>query len=52
MRDKALFFLGINALKLDKQNLALKFFADSNKKAKYRFDKDKTLFWSYLITTR
>jgi len=47
-----LFFLGLNALEYHKKELALSLFARASKKYYYRFDKDKTLFWSYLTTNK
>ncbi len=50
LNDKSLFLLGLNALKLNQEKKALFFINESEKKAKYRFDRDKTTFWKYLIT--
>lgn len=45
-----LFFLGLNAIRHDKEDLALSYFTLANKKAYFQMDKDKVLFWKYLIT--
>ena len=50
LTQKSLFYLALNALKHKKKNLALDFLDSTYKKAYYRFDKDKVLFWKYLIT--
>lgn len=46
----SLFYLALNAIIYEKKELALKYLNDSNKKAYYRFDKDKVLFWKYKLT--
>lgn len=46
------FYLAINAVKLGKENLALSFFKAYEKKAYYRFDKDKAAFWLYQLTKK
>ncbi|MDR3177824.1 MAG: lytic transglycosylase domain-containing protein [Campylobacteraceae bacterium] len=43
------FFLGINAVKFKKTELAEKFFNEAEKKAYYKYDKDKAMFWQYLM---
>ncbi len=44
------FFLALNAIKLNNLNVALNYLKDSEKKAKYREEKDRVIFWKYLIT--
>jgi soluble lytic murein transglycosylase len=44
------FFLGINAVKFNKIELAKNFFDKAKQKAYYKSDKDKALFWKYLIS--
>ncbi|PSM51814.1 soluble lytic murein transglycosylase [Campylobacter blaseri] len=48
-QDEA-FFLGLNAIKLNKDDSAVAFFDQAAKTYKYQFDRDKSIFWSYLIT--
>ena len=50
LTHKSLFFLGLNALKLRYKKLAMAFFDEAYKKAYYRMDKDKVLFWQFLVT--
>lgn len=50
LTHQSLFFLGLNALKFDKLQLAMAFFDASYELAYYRIDKDKTSFWRYLIS--
>lgn len=50
LSQKSLFFLGLNALEFNKKKLALDWFDLAYKKAYFRFDKDKILFWQYLVT--
>ncbi len=45
-----LFSLGINAVNNNKMDIALNFFTEANNKSYLRTNKDKTLFWLYLIT--
>ena len=45
-----LFSLGINAINYNKMDIALNFFTEANNKSYLRTNKDKTLFWLYLIT--
>lgn len=47
---KALFYLGLNALKYDEKERALYFFELSNERASKGEEKDKALFWQYLVT--
>lgn len=47
---KATFFLAINAIKHDKLKAANKYLVEAEKKAYFRFDKDKVLFWQYQIS--
>lgn len=44
------FSLGINAIVHKKEKQAIKFLKHSYKKAYYKMDKDKSLFWLYKIT--
>ncbi|MDX1807936.1 MAG: lytic transglycosylase domain-containing protein [Sulfurospirillaceae bacterium] len=46
----SIFFLGLNALEFNQKNKAIHLFEKAYDKYYYRFDKDKTLFWRYLIT--
>jgi soluble lytic murein transglycosylase len=46
------FFLGINAVELNKTELAETFFKKAERKAYYKHDKDKALFWQYLVSER
>ncbi len=46
---KTLFYLGINAIKNKQEKLALKYLNIAYDKAYYQFDKDKVLFWKYLL---
>ncbi len=50
LSHESLFFLGLNALQLRYNKLAMAFFDESYKRAYYRMDKDKVLFWQFLIT--
>ena len=50
LSSKTNFFLFLNALRHKKKDKALKYLDISDKKAYYRFDKDKILFWKYLVT--
>jgi len=43
------FFLFLNAIKKDKKELAKKYLSLAQKKFYFRFDKDKVLFWRYLV---
>ncbi len=44
------FFLAMNALRYDKKKKALNYLKTADKKFYFRFDKDKVLFWKYLIS--
>ncbi|MDR0579782.1 MAG: lytic transglycosylase domain-containing protein [Campylobacteraceae bacterium] len=44
------FFLGINAARLSETELAERFFNQAEKKAYFKYDKDKALFWQYLVS--
>ena len=44
------FLLALNALRFKKKEEALSYLATSLKKAKFTFEKDKALFWTYLLT--
>ena len=50
LSHKSLFFLGLNALQLRYKKLAMAFFDEAYKKAYYRMDKDKVLFWQFLVS--
>jgi len=50
LSHESLFFLGLNALQLRYNKLAMAFFEEAYKKAYYRMDKDKVLFWQFLVT--
>ncbi len=52
MNHKTIFFMALNALEFGKKKLALGLLELSQEKAYYRFDKDKILFWKYLITDK
>ena len=47
---KALFYLGLNALKYEEKERALYFFELSVERATKSEEKDKALFWQYLVT--
>ncbi|WP_263831773.1 lytic transglycosylase domain-containing protein [Sulfurospirillum oryzae] len=47
---KSLFYLGLNALKYKEKAQAIHFFELSNERASKREEKDRALFWQYLIT--
>jgi soluble lytic murein transglycosylase len=49
---KSIFFLALNALNHQNRNLSLHYLDLAKKKAYYRFDKDKAVFWKYLITKK
>jgi len=44
------FLLALNAIRYDKPSLALKYLNTSQVKAPFTFEKDKALFWKYLLT--
>lgn len=46
------FFLALNHLKHKQKNKSLKYFELSFKKAKYKINKDKNLFWLYKVTNK
>lgn len=46
----SLFYLGLNALKLEKKQQAFLYFEEAYKKAYFQMDKDKVLFWQYLAS--
>jgi len=50
LSHESLFFLGLNALKLRYKKLAMAFFDEAYKKAYYPIDKDKVLFWQFLVS--
>jgi soluble lytic murein transglycosylase len=50
LSHESLFFLGLNALQLRYNKLAMAFFDEAYKKAYYQMDKDKVLFWQFLVT--
>lgn len=50
LSHKSLFFLGINAIKHQKEKIALKYFKLAYKTAYFKFDKDKVRFWQYKLT--
>jgi len=49
LSHQAAFFLAMNAIRLGHPALAGIYLADAYKKAWFRFDKDKVLFWFYLL---
>lgn len=50
VKSKTLFFLGLNALKHKDTKQAMHFFALSNEHATKREEKDRALFWQYLVS--
>ncbi len=50
LNDKSNFLLGINALNYGQLENALKFFKLSQEKSTKVFERDKALFWQYLLT--
>lgn len=50
LEHETLFFLAINAIKYNKKNESLKYLKYANSKAYTQMDKDKIIFWEYLIT--
>jgi len=50
LTHQTLFFLAINAIKYDKDEVSLSYLKDAYKKAYFQMDKDKVNFWRYLIT--
>jgi soluble lytic murein transglycosylase len=49
LSHESYFFLGINAIKFNETKIAEIFFSKAEQKAYYKYDKDKALFWQYLI---
>ncbi|MDR0408171.1 MAG: lytic transglycosylase domain-containing protein [Campylobacteraceae bacterium] len=52
LSHESYFFLGINAVKFGETKLAEIFFDKAEQKAYYKYDKDKALFWQYLVGKR
>lgn len=50
LNDKSNFLLGLNAVRYGQLESALRFFKLSQSKAKKIFERDKALFWQYLLT--
>ena len=50
LSQESLFLLGLNALQLRYNNLAMKYFDEAYKRAYFRMDKDKILFWQFLVS--
>ena len=50
VNSKSLFYLGLNALKYDEKERAIYFFELSNERSTKGEEKDKALFWLYLVT--
>ena len=50
VNSKALFYMGLNALKYDEKEQALIFFELSQERSSKSEEKDKALFWQYLVT--
>lgn len=50
VNSKSLFYLGLNALKYDEKERSLYFFELSVERATKSEEKDKALFWQYLVT--
>lgn len=50
VNSKSLFYLGLNALKYNEKERALYFFELSVERATKSEEKDKALFWQYLVT--
>jgi soluble lytic murein transglycosylase len=46
----SIFYLALNAINHQKEDLALQYLQKANKKVYYQFDKDKILFWQYQLT--
>ncbi|MBS9782478.1 MAG: lytic transglycosylase domain-containing protein [Arcobacter sp.] len=49
---KALFYLAMNAIKNKKEDFAFSYLEQAYEKAYYQFDKDKVLFWKYLLRSK
>jgi len=52
LNHKTQFLLAINAIKHNKNNIALKYLQFAYESAFYKFDKDKVLFWKYQLTNK
>jgi soluble lytic murein transglycosylase len=52
LNHKSIFYLAINAIRHNKNNLALKFLDLSYKNAYFQHDKDKVLFWQHKLTNK
>lgn len=52
LNHQSLFFLALNALKYEQNELAIHYLEEASKKAYYKRSKDKILFWQYKITQR
>ena len=50
LTHQSLFLLSLNALQHDKKELSLKYLQQAYHNAYFQIDKDKALFWQYLIT--
>jgi len=50
LNDKSYFFLALNALHFKATNKAMMYLELSQKKAYFRIDQDKSVFWMYLIS--
>jgi soluble lytic murein transglycosylase len=50
LNHQSLFLLALNALRYDKKELALLYLNQAHLSAYFQIDKDKTLFWQYLIS--
>lgn len=50
LNHQSLFLLALNALLHDKKESALLYLKQAHSKAYFQIDKDKTLFWQYLIS--
>ena len=46
------FNLAINSIRHHKDKSALKYLKEANKKAYFQMNKDKVLFWQYLLTNK
>jgi soluble lytic murein transglycosylase len=49
LNHKTQFFLSLNAIKQDKNKLALRYLDLASKSAYYMFDKDKIMYWQYQL---
>ena len=50
LTHQTLFFLALNAIDYKKEALALSYLQKAHAKAYFQMDKDKTMFWMYLLT--